>query len=209
MVSIDSNLMLELRKTIFSNAKRLLFDAEILFDARAFPSSAFLAISSIEETGKLYDALSAYYESKNGKLDINKFLRRFKSHSLKQLSSFIKILSKIKNGQKIPKYISKVWELSVTKVVDSKDTELMAIRNNCIYTDIDLKKSLILNPQNKIRRENAYYYIEIAYEVLLSQIESAFGDCRIDERQDIDIEKIQKERELLVERLKLFREKGL
>lgn len=194
---MNKRLMLQLRQMIFANAKKLLFDAEILYKAGAFPSSTFLAISSIEETGKLYDVLVAYHKNKSGSLDFKKFYDRFKNHKLKHLSSFTKaVYTTLKSkDKKVSKNISKLWEL----VADNK---LMMIRNNCVYTDINFQKGIISNPQNNITKEDARYFLETAYEVLLGQIDSAFGDFWIDESQDINIGMIQKEKKLLTERLK-------
>lgn len=198
------DLLFTLRKIIFANAKRMLFDAENLFKNGSFPSSIFFAISSIEEAGKLYDVLVAYHKNKEGSLDAREFYKRFKNHKLKHLSSFTKAVhSTFKNkDRKISKNISKLWEL----VVDNK---LMLIRNNCIYSDINFQKGIISSPQNNITKEDACYFLETAYEVLLSQIDSAFGDFWIDESIDINIKAIQKEKKLLTERLNSFREENI
>lgn len=175
---IDKSLMITLRENIFANAKRLLFDAEILYENCSFPSSVFLAISSIEEIGKLYLMLIAHFENKKGELDFKKYFGRrglFTNHDKKHLNSFMVAVSKTPQGKKITKNISTLWEL----VADGK---LMTIRNNSLYLDIDLKKNILLIPQTQLCKKDAYFFIETAYEGLLSQLDSAYGYFWIDER---------------------------
>lgn len=202
IIQIDKSLMIALRENIFANAKRLLFDAEILYKKHSFPSSVFLAISSIEEIGKLYLMLIAHLENKKGGLDSKKYFGRrglFTNHDKKHLNSFIVAVSKTSQGKKITKNISKLWEL----VADGK---LMTIRNNSLYLDVDLKKNVLIIPQSELNKKDAYFFIETAYEVLLSQIDSAYGHFWIDDSREIRINKMEQESHFLSDRLKKFKE---
>lgn len=197
-VKEDKKFFLDLRKSIFLNSKRLLFDAEELFKFSSYPSASFLAICSLEESGKLYDVLVAFSQFLQGKLNKDDFLKRFRNHYKKQLSSFTPITSRISNtGKKIPKNISKLWGL----VADNK---LMTIRNNCIYIDIELSKKKKIDPMLVLKEADARYFIETGYEVLISIIESAFGHFWIDDSADVDIDSMRAEEELLVKRFDSF-----
>ena len=184
---------------VYFNAKRLLFDAEILFKCDSFTSSAFLSISSIEESGKLYDVLYAYMKINKDEFDVKNFKKRFMNHYKKHLSSWTKAGSKVANtGNKISNNISKL----IRMIAENK---LMGTRNDCIYTDIDFEKLIIRNPQQMIKKDDAYYFLETAYEILISQIDSAFGDFWIDDSINIDFEALEKEKSLLTEKLKMLK----
>lgn len=195
-VDVNRRLLLLLRKSIFANAKRLLFDSEKLFNEGSYPSAAFLAITSIEEIGKLYDVLIAYHKINENKFDAKEFYSRFRNHKMKHLSSFTKAIE----PAKISKNILHLWEIIT-------DDKLMTIRNNCLYEDVDVLKETISSPSSKLTRNEASYFIETAYEVLLSQIDSAFGHFWIDESQNIDRDKSEIELSMLSARLIDFRDR--
>lgn len=192
-IDVNQSFFLSLRKSIFANAKRLLFDSEKLFKEGSFPSAAFLAITSIEEIGKLYDVLIAHHKINKGKFNIKEFYDRFRNHKMKHLSSFTKAIQ----STKISKKISRLWELIA-------DNRLMTIRNNCLYEDVDILKEIISSPSATLSRDEAYYFIETAYEVLLSQLDSAFGHFSIDTTQDVDRNTFEKEFSILSARLSNF-----
>lgn len=205
---IDKSLLLNLRKSIYLNSKCLLFDAEILFREKSYSSSIFLSITAIEEAGKLYDTLIAF--NKINELDQKKFYLRFTNHKLKHLSSFTKSLVDLRSkggNKKVSKNISKLWGFTVDKVPfrnkGRQQPKLMGIRNDSIYTDVDFGNGSVLIPNGK--KKEAYQFLEMAYEVLFSQIETAFGHFWIDESQDIDIKKIESEKALLTKRLQALK----
>lgn len=177
-IKFNKELILKLRKATYINAKRLISDARLLCEKERFQSAAFLAITAIEECGKLHLAAIMTSKNNNDKLD-NQLLNWLRKHDKKQLNSFISALPKSNSGEKITPNISKLWELGA-------DSKLMPIRNNCLYTDFDKTKEEVYSPHTSISKDDAFFFIETAYEILISQLDNAFGHFWFDESTDID-----------------------
>jgi len=170
-IKIRTDILTAFRKATFHNAKRLLFEADALFNNGRFPTSAFLSITSIEEMGKFY--LSRVFALKNDQNTLTqKDLNTLTQHPPKQLNSFLPPFP-FEKERKISPNISRFWEL----VADKK---LMPVRNNCLYVGFDRSMSSILIPPDNISRDEAFYFLETAFEVILLQITSLLKslDCK-------------------------------
>ncbi len=169
-IKIRTDSLTAYRKATFYNAKRLLFEAEALFNNGRFPTSAFLAITALEEMGKFY--LSRVFAIKNDQNTLTqKDLNTLTQHPSKQLNSFLPPFP-FEKERKISPNISRFWEL----VADKK---LMQVRNNCLYVGFDRSMSSILIPPDSISRDEAFYFLETAFEIILLQITSLLKslDC--------------------------------
>ncbi len=189
---IKSRLLIDFQIETFQNAKRLLLESEDLFRSNMFPTSTFLALTAIEEMGKFY--LIRIISIKNSKDELTKNdIKKLRDHSLKQLNSFLPPVPFRQEKQKVSKNISLFWSLHA-------DNKLMAIRNNCLYTDFNVNNGVSHIPQQSIKKENALYFLGVAFEVMLLQIESLLTclDCS---REHLFLEE---ERILLSNRYKEF-----
>jgi AbiV family abortive infection protein len=172
IIKLQNSDLTAFRIATFHNAKRLLSEADFLFVNNLFPTSTFLSISSIEEMGKFYLSRICALHNDQNKLSEDD-LKTLTYHPPKQLNSFLPPIV-FKDGHKLPPNISKLWELIT-------DKQLMPIRNNCLYVGFDKKWTSILLPQD-ILKEEACYFLETAYEVILIQIKSLLSslDCTHD-----------------------------
>jgi AbiV family abortive infection protein len=169
-IQIRTDILTDFRKAVFQNAKRLLFEAEALFNNGSFPTSAFLSITSIEEMGKFY--LSRVFAIKNDQNTLTqKDLDTLTHHPPKQLNSFLPPFP-LEKERKISPNIARFWGL----VADKK---LMPVRNNCLYVGFDRSISSIFIPPDNISRDDAFYFLMTAFEVILLQITSLLKslDC--------------------------------
>lgn len=172
IINIDNSFLREFQVASFWNAKRLLLESHQHFQQKLFPTSTFLFISAIEEMGKYYLCRVLALRNKKGELT-RQLISNLRQHPPKQLNSFLPPFP-FEKKKKISQNISRFWEL----VADNK---LMDIRNSCLYTDIDLKNIKILSPSSSIGKQDAEYFLETAYEIVLLQIQSSLKslDCEI------------------------------
>lgn len=172
IIKLQNSDLTAFRIATFHNAKRLMSESEFLFQNNLFSTSVFLSISSIEEIGKFY--LSRAYALHNDQTKLTEDdLNALTHHISKQHNSFLPPMV-FKDGHRLPPNILKFWKLIA-------DKKLMTIRNNCLYVGFDKNWSRILLPQS-IFRDEAYYFLETAYEIILLQIKSLLAslDCSHD-----------------------------
>ncbi len=197
-LKIDKDIILKFRKETYFNSKRLISDAKKLYEIGRFQSATFLAITAIEECGKLHLAAIMTHKNNNNELD-NKFVNMLIKHDKKQINSFINALPNPNTGDKVTPNISKFWELGA-------DKKLMTIRNNCLYTGFNSRKNEVYTPEKSINKSDAFYFIQTAYEIIISQLDNAFGHFWLDQSEDIDQRTKQNEKEELIRNWESFPE---
>lgn len=171
IININSQFLINFQIATFQNAKRLLLESESLFKLKMFPTSTFLAFTAIEEMGKFYLLRTILIKNSNNKLTLEE-LKKLRAHSLKQLNSFLPPFPFNPEKQKTSKNIRLFWRLHAEK-------KLMTIRNNCLYTDFDIKNLSSYTPCSSIKEKDARYFLEVAFEVMLLQTDSLLSclDC--------------------------------
>jgi AbiV family abortive infection protein len=174
------------RQKTIENAWQLLQNAVQLFEGKQYALACFLAMTTIEEIGKLFvlqfaqgDLLKIVNQStiKPPKLDLRKLGRFLRSHLEKAIQAAAVSLY-INAGADRRHGIHPISGMHRTSgvILLARSGRWMDIRNACLYTDLDLTASLASSPDDVIRREHAYYFICMAFEVLAEQSSSGFGN---------------------------------
>ena len=194
-IKIDETFLREFQIATFWNAKRLVLESHRFFHQRLYPTSTFLSITAIEEMGKYYLCRILAIRNKRNELtqkDISNLLK----HPTKLRNSFMPPFP-FEKERKLSPNISRFWEL----VADKK---LMRLRNNCLYTDLVLKSGKILSPNYSSGEEDALYFLETAYEIIILQVQSSLKslDCEIARYVNFD-----KETPIFAENLEQLRKK--
>jgi len=174
------------RENTINNAWYLLRTAVDLFEHKQYTLSCFLAMTAIEETGKLFvlqmiqgDLLRILYKDINRPLEPN----------LRELQKFLKShLGKAIQAASVSLYINEGADrrhgihpksgIHRTSgiILLARSGRWMEIRNSCLYTDLDLINNLASTPEHMITPEHAYYFICMAFEVIAEQSSSGYGN---------------------------------
>ena len=179
--AIRETLRLAREKTI-TNAWELLKSAVKFFEQERYATSCFLAMTAIEETGKLFvlqlaqgDIVKTFGDppSELNTNNLNKFLRDHldKTFQAAADSLFINASADRRHGVHP---ISGVHRTSGV-VLLARSGRWMEIRNACLYTDINFVSNSVSSPSEFITREHAYYFICMGFEVLVAQTDSGLG----------------------------------
>ena len=158
------------RRAVISNARRLLSTAEHLLQKEEYPVACFLAMTTIEEVGKLN--VARFAELAGQKLT-HKLLRHLSVHPVKAAQAatgglFINAGADRRQG-KHP--VSGIHRTSGV-IGLARSGHWMHIRNSCLYVDADLGASVVHVPPAEIGRDHAYYFICMAFEVIAEHAEA-------------------------------------
>ncbi len=161
---------IEARRKTISNAWQILKIAVFLFEKNNYNISCFLAMTSIEETGKLIALIQLHMFGTNTINDITpKSMKFFKDHRKKAINAtgaylYTNIDADKRHGIDPSSKIHRTAGVFLLGL----SHKWMEIRNKCLYTDINLRKNTSSNPKDSISREYAYYFICMGFEVLCS-----------------------------------------
>ncbi|MGI0015782.1 MAG: AbiV family abortive infection protein [Nitrososphaera sp.] len=173
----------EVREKTLVNAKQLLETAVNLFENETYPIACFLSMTAIEELGKLSVLAMAQVDSlkrfglpvdANPEVNckaLNKFLR---NHVEKAAEAAVGALY-INSGADRRHGSHPLSGLIRTSgiILLARSGHWMSLRNNCLYTDINVEHNSSSAPKDCIIREHAYYFICMGFEILIEQ--AAFG----------------------------------
>ncbi len=174
------------REKTITNAWQLLRTAVELFEQEQCAIACFLAMTAIEEAGKLFIlqlaqgdvfkvlGIQSEQPPQPNTRQLNKFLR---NHLEKALQAAAWSLS-INAGADRRHGIHPISKLHCTSgvILLARSGRWMDIRNACLYTDINLVSNSVISPSGFITCELAYYFICMAFEVLAEQASSGFGN---------------------------------
>lgn len=140
--------------------------------------SCFLAMAAIEEVGKL--PLMRYAElsiSTNLEYDPKKAARPLADHTGKALvgvamSLMINAAVDRRHGSHPESQVA----LTSGIMLLIRSGQWMSFRNACLYVDVDLSGAQGAAPMHLIGKPEAYYFICMAYEVLMSQAHHGLVD---------------------------------
>lgn len=145
-----------------NNAHELLNEAKLLLDHKHFPRTYFLAIASIEETGKAHMAFDARARNLNNDGVCKVIKERFENHSSKITSAFAGWLSYSENPHK-----------DIKTAVDIM-IQLKHGREKSMYSDIKPNGVSLSIPQDVVRpisardavrlAENCHYYMKLCFQ---------------------------------------------
>jgi AbiV family abortive infection protein len=161
---------------VLENAERLLGDAQLLFEHGRYPTSAALAVLSIEEFGKAFRGMSVGHLAKQKAAVsfglINHFVQHLKEHGL-ALQRIANTPEKQEANPRNPDL-----ELRFEKVVDALNDsswkkmrdqvskkDLSTVKNRGFYVDLDSGGAAVGIP-NQIDNVEAKRFIDIAAELL-------------------------------------------
>ena len=184
-MTVSETLQLARKKTI-TNAWQLLQTAVELLEQEQYVIACFLAMTTIEEAGKLFvlqlaqgDVFKALgVQSGQPPQPNTKALDRFlRNHVEKALQAAAWSLY-INTGADRRHGIHPVSKLHRTSgvILLARSGRWMNIRNACLYTDINLASNSTSSPSDFITREHAYYFICMGFEILAEQASSGFGN---------------------------------
>jgi AbiV family abortive infection protein len=173
------------RKKIITNAWQLLRTAVKLFEQEQYAIACFLAMTTIEEVGKLFILQLIQGDVFKGlgiKLkpppelntkELNEFLRSHLDKALEAAASSLYINAGADRRHGVHP-VSGIHHTSGV-VLLARSGYWMNIRNSCLYTEVDFIANLTSSPNDVIIREHAYYFICMGFEVLAEQAEAGFG----------------------------------
>ena len=141
------------QKTALDNASSLLVEAKLLLSNNHYARGYFLAVASIEETGKAHMAFSAKGRNLNNTGLHKKLKEMFESHSHKIGAAFIGWLNESKNQKE-------AIEAMVELMVDLKRG-----REKSMYVDARNDNSITI-PSQLVRPIAANHSIEVANNCL-------------------------------------------
>lgn len=167
------------REKTLTNAWHLLQTTVELFEQEQYATACFLAMTAIEEVGKLFVLLCIQLRPPLSGLntkELNKFLLDHLNKALQAAawSLYINAGADQRHG------VHPVSGMHRTSgvVLLARPGRWMDIRNACLYTDVDLTSNLAFSPSDFITRAHAYYFICMGFEVLAEQAESGLGSDR-------------------------------
>ena len=185
--TVRKTLRLSREKTII-NAWQLLQTAIGLFEQDQYPIACFLAMTAIEEVGKLFILLMAQgFKELDIQVEppadlnerqLDKFLRNHLDKAVEAAaqSLFINAGAVRRHGVHPASGMHRIDGV----VLLARSGRWMDIRNGCLYTDVNLVSKSTSSPSDFITREHAYYFICMGFEVLAERAESGFCSTPLD-----------------------------
>ena len=184
---VRETIRLARQKTIV-NAWQLLQTAVGLLENNQYATACFLAMTAIEELGKLFilqlvqgDVIRGLSELgfeadlpeefDAGKLD--RFLRNHLDKAVQAAAASLHINSGADRRHGVDPQSNMTRTSGVALL--ARSGRWMILRNNCLYTDINFASRATISPAELISREHAYYFICMGFEVLAEQAESGLG----------------------------------
>lgn len=174
------------RQKAITNSWQLLQTAIGLFENNQYAPSCFLAMTAIEEIGKLFvlqmvqgDIFGelgklGFEEDLPKELDsrkLDKFLRNHLDKAVHAAATSLFINSGADRRYGVDKNSKMIRTSGV--VLLARSGHWMIVRNNCLYTDINFESKITISPSEFISREHSYYFICMGFEILAEQVEMA------------------------------------
>lgn len=158
------------KQKLLHNCDLLLNESIELYKLDHFPRSCFLAMTAIEEAGKI---LTLWLNpghikgppnfSKMSRTEIGKF---FRNHSGKALEATLALWKNMEADRRygmIPG-TNINWTSLLKKLIDTQ--HWMDLRNSCLYVDVAPENSKSISPQEAVSSDTASYMICMGHEVL-------------------------------------------
>ena len=180
-----NKLLWEARHKTASNARDLLANAVSLFEQGITPVSCFLAMTCIEEVGKLLVfrmaqgfRLEGFPDEAEAPRVLNEqSLRNFARNHLQKAIQAAAWSLYINAGADRRQGVHPTSQMHRASgiILLARSRRWMNLRNACLYTDLDIPSVKTTAPSDVISREHAYYFICMAFEILAEQSEAGFG----------------------------------
>ncbi len=160
------------RRKIIENAENILNESLSLYNAGFYQRSTFLAMTCIEECGKLWMIRLA--SNKPESVDLSKLNMDLREHTTKtfHLAMGFFINSEADRRQGIHSTNKMLRTGGIILLVRSR--KWMEWRNSCLYTDISIKQKHCKIPADVIRKSEACYFIRMAFEGLIDNAFSGY-----------------------------------
>lgn len=135
--------------------------AKLLYDAKAWAEACFFAMTALEEIGK-----ASLLQLSRVKHDLS-HLEDIRRHEPKAMVGCVSTL--ILNDEAQARHgtcpsSDEIPRIQVIAYLAQAPGEWMALRNACLYTEVDAKALEIGTPQATIRREHAYLLLVASLE---------------------------------------------
>lgn len=160
------------RRKIIENAENLLNESVSLYNLGFYSRAAFLAMTCIEECGKLW--LIRLASINPTQIDLSQLNKELRNHTIKTLNSamgfFINSAADRRQG------LHPLNKMSITSgiILLVRSEKWMEWRNSCLYTDISIQNNLCKTPNIQIKQPEACYFIRMAFEGLIDNAYSGY-----------------------------------
>jgi len=169
-----TDLIIGAREKTAENSLNLIKKSIKLFESNEYEISCFLAMTAIEEAGKLSQMkLFSIFGTEDEYKKLEQFLRNHIDKVVEAAvqSLYINSAADRRHGHHPENKMS----LTTGIIFLARSKEWMKIRNSCLYTDVKFESKNVIVPSENISKEHAYYFICMALEILAEQAESAYG----------------------------------
>jgi len=197
---LTKKFFVDTRKKVIQNAENILNESLSLYSAGFFQRSAFLAMTCIEECGKLWIIRLA--SQKPESVDLSKFNNDLHNHTTKTfnlaMGFFINSAADRRQGKNPKNEMLRTSGI----ILLVRSGKWMQWRNSCLYTDISIKKKSCKIPDDVITKSEACYFIRMAFEGLIDNAYSGYNTGRelfgittkeLEEMSDSEIASMTKE----------------
>lgn len=173
------------KQKLLHNCDSLLCESIELYKGNHFPRSCFLAMTAIEEAGKILNLWlnPGFFKgppdySKMSQAEIKKFSR---DHADKAQKATLPLW---KNEEANRRYgiipgTEFYWTFGLKKLADNR--RWMDLRNSCLYVDVTPGESETISPQEAVLNDHASYMICMGHEVVAD-----LADAGIEEEIDLN-----------------------
>lgn len=170
----EDDIIIEAREKTAENSFNLINKSIKLFENEEYEISCFLAMTSIEEAGKLFQMkVFSLFGANDDYKSLEKFLRNHIEKVIEAAVQSLFINSAADRRHK--KHPDNNTFITNGIIVLARSKEWMKVRNSCLYTDVRFELKNVIVPSESILKEHAYYFICMALEILAEQAESAYG----------------------------------
>ena len=161
----------DFQRKLFRNARDLLGDAVFLFERGSFPRAAFLALSAIEEVAKL-SRLRRPFLLLRDRVDVEAAFSEMDGILTELRGVRTTALDSPRAGR------GQDWQhsldpLSLLVYLRGRE-ELAERRRLSLEVDADSSQGRVFDPAEEVQREEAYYFIWVAFEAVGEYAEKAY-----------------------------------
>lgn len=168
----NKKFFIDARKKIFENANNILNESLQLYRAGFYQRAVFLAMTCMEECGKLWFVRSESLDPTS--IEMSQFDQVLHDHTGKvfnlAMGFFINATADRRQG-KHP--VSKMYITSGIMLL-ARSKKWMKWRNSCLYVDVSVKKKSCKTPVDMIGKPEACYFIRMAFEGLIANVSTAY-----------------------------------
>ncbi len=161
----------DLHQRLIRNARDLIGDAVFLFEKGSFPRAAFLALSAIEEVSKLSRLRRPFLLLRN-RQDLDAALSEIDGilTELRTVRTTSLEAPRVERGQE---WRHSLDPLSLLVHLRGRE-DLAERRRSSLEVDADPSQGLVFDPAEQVQREEAYYFIWVAFETVGEYAEKAY-----------------------------------